>query len=465
MKRISYHPFTTGMAFAAAAAASTSALAQGPQNLLPAPQPRIEAEAPAVPPPAQADGSLAADFDAAITRQVDPMVQSWSVAQAEALVDVIRAIGTEGLDPSDYRLEAVANAIATGPSPALDEAASRSFAWLAEDLRDGRTPMDARKQWFVFDPDADRYPTGRLMKAALATGDIAGTLASLNPVHPDYALLRDELAKAAPGTKRAKLIRANMERWRWLPRELGFQYLMTNVPEYQLRLTVNDQIISTYRTIVGKPGRSATPQMAEMVEGVIFNPNWTVPQSIVKGEGLGARVLGNPGWAKRNGYTAKKGANGWVTVIQQPGPQNALGLMKLDMPNKHAIFLHDTPSRGLFDREKRALSHGCIRTERASELAVTMAILGAGISPDEGAGHLTSRKYTKVGFNKQMPVYITYFTIGRDIEGNLATFNDIYGRDAPVIASLEAPRKANRSRVTGEQIIPIEDDMRIALAD
>ncbi len=281
------------------------------------------------------------------------------------------------------------------------------------------------------------------------------------PEHPDYYRLRDELA-ATPETnsKRRKLIRANMDRWRWLARDLGSQYLITNVPEYQLRLTVNDNIVRTYRTVVGKPGRNATPQIAESVEGIVFNPTWTVPQSIVKGEGLGNKVLNNPAWAKRAGYTATRTANGWTSVVQQPGPTNSLGLMKLDMPNRHAIFLHDTPSRHLFKNAARALSHGCIRTERATELAITLAILRGGKSADEAKGIMTSGKYTKVGFETSMPVYITYFTMGQDIDGKLRTFKDIYDRDGAVLASFDKPRVANRSRVTGEQIIPIEDDLR-----
>jgi murein L,D-transpeptidase YcbB/YkuD len=256
------------------------------------------------------------------------------------------------------------------------------------------------------------------------------------------------------------MIRANMDRWRWLARDLGGQYLITNVPEYQLRLTVNDKIIRTYKTIVGKPGKSATPQLAETVEGIIFNPTWTVPQSIVKGEGLGARALNNPGWAKANGYKAAKGADGTIYVVQQPGPGNSLGQMKLDMPNPHAIFLHDTPSRGLFQQDKRALSHGCIRTERALELAITMAILGKGATSQEAVEISTSGEYTRVPLQKTMPVYITYFTMGRDITGTLRTFDDIYGRDAPVLAALDAPRVANRARSTDEEVVQIIDDLQ-----
>ncbi len=388
-----------------------------------------------------------------------PLVQEWTVTQAEALIHVIEGIGAEGLDPKDYNLQALQTAIQTGPSAELDQIASQSFVWLVEDLRDGRTPMEARRQWFVVDPDRDRFRASDLMTQALADGSIAATLGQLNPTHPDYAKLREELAQTKDPAKR-KLIRANMDRWRWLARDLGKQYLITNVPEYQLRLTVNDKIISTYRTIVGKPGRTATPQLAERVQGVIFNPTWTVPQSIVKGEGLGAKVLANPSWARTAGYKAVKGANGYISVVQQPGPTNSLGRMKLDMPNPHAIFLHDTPSRNLFSRDDRALSHGCIRTERALELAITMAILGKGASKEETVEIATSGEYTRVPIQREMPVYITYFTMATDIDGELATFKDIYDRDAPVLASLDQPRVSNRASQSNEEVVAIEDDLQ-----
>jgi murein L,D-transpeptidase YcbB/YkuD len=273
--------------------------------------------------------------------------------------------------------------------------------------------------------------------------------------------LKAELALTSDGqAAKRKLIRANMDRWRWLQRDLGSQYLITNVPEFQLRLTVRNKIISTYRTIVGKPGRTATPQLAEVVEGVVFNPTWTVPQSIVKGEGLGAKVLANPAWGKRNGYVATKGANGFITVVQQPGPGNSLGLMKLEMPNPHAIFFHDTPSRHLFATEGRALSHGCVRTERALELAMTMAILGKGATKAEAVGIANSGKYTKVMLEKQWAAYITYFTMATDINGQMATFKDIYGRDTAVLASLDKPRVRNRSVLPTDEVIVIEDDLR-----
>jgi murein L,D-transpeptidase YcbB/YkuD len=388
-----------------------------------------------------------------------PVVQQWTAGDAKKLLTAIQAIGAEGLDPLDYHPAALEQALAFGPGPELDQVASESFAWLVEDLRDGRTPMQARKQWFVVDPDPDLMPTGLVMTNALASHDIAGTLAALDPTHPDYAALKAELATSTDA-KRRKLIRANMDRWRWLGRDLGGQYLITNVPEFQLRLTVNDHIIRTYKTIVGKPGKTATPQLAETVEGVIFNPTWSVPQSIVVGEGLGAKVMANPAWAKTAGYKGTKTADGTIYVVQQPGPTNSLGVVKLDMPNPHAIFLHDTPARGLFAQANRALSHGCIRTERALELGMTIAILGQGASKDEAIAISTSGEYKRVPVVKTMPVYITYFTMGRDIDGNLRTFTDIYGRDAPVLAALDAPRVANRARKSSEKVEAIVDDLK-----
>ena len=386
-----------------------------------------------------------------------PVAPHWSLRDARGLLAAIQAIGSEGLSPKDYEPAALAGAIAKGESPMLDEVATRLFAWVAEDLRDGRTPMDARVQWFVVDPDRDRNPTAAILARALERHDVAGELASLNPKHPDYAALRDTL-RTSSGDK--ALIRANMDRWRWLAQDLGQQYLLTNVPEYMLRLTVKDEVITSYRTVVGKPGKTATPQLAETVQGVIFNPTWTVPQSIVKGEGLGARLLGNPRRAEREGYKVTKGANGFIKVVQQPGPGNSLGLMKLDMPNPHAIFIHDTPSRNLFAAPTRALSHGCIRTDRASELGMLMAMLGAGLTKEEGVAHTLSGVYAKVPMAKTFPVYITYFTMARDVNGELRKFDDIYGRDAPVMASFAKPRQLHTNqRTTSEPVVEIVDDL------
>jgi murein L,D-transpeptidase YcbB/YkuD len=430
-----------------------------PEVLLP---PAVAAPAPRVAPPAPvATGAPAISLPEVQPLPVPEPVLPWAVSDAQALLAVIETIDSEGLFSKDYQPDALRAAIAKGPGPALDDAASKSFSWLTEDLRDGRTPMTDRVQWFAVDPDQDTNPTGALMAKALETHDVAGVLASLAPTHPDYQALKATLAATPKSDVRTRsLIRVNLDRWRWLRQDLGPVYLLTNVPEFQLRLTVNNRIIKSYRTVVGKPGKTATPQLAEQVKNVVFNPTWTVPQSIVVGEGLGARLIGNPRQAAREGYKATRSADGTITVVQQPGPSNALGLMKIDMPNPHAIYLHDTPSKQYFAAPVRAYSHGCIRTERAVELGMTMAILGADMPQEQLVANATSGKYTKVPMTRTFPVYITYFTMAQDISGKLSTFRDIYGRDLPVLASFAKPREIKTTqRISDEPVVQLDNPL------
>jgi murein L,D-transpeptidase YcbB/YkuD len=386
-------------------------------------------------------------------------VATWTLDDAQALLVSIRGVGAEGLFPRDYQPAALAAQIAKGEGPELDTLASRLFIWLAEDLRDGRTPMTAREQWFAIDPDQDLHPNAQLLSEATELHDVPGVLASLTPTHPDYALLKEALAKAKD-PKQIAMIRANMDRWRWLARDLGLQYLRINVPEQVLRLTVNNKIIHTYRAIVGRPGKTATPQLAEQVKNVVFNPTWTVPQSIVVGEGLGEKLIDNPAKARREGYVATRNGDGTITVVQQPGDNNSLGRVKLDMPNEHAIYIHDTPNRNLFALPARALSHGCVRAEHATELAMTMAILGADLPPETAIEYNLSGKYTKVPMAKPFPVYITYFTVARDVNGLMRSFPDIYGRDPAVLASFAQPRQLHTNqRKSSETVIKLDNPL------
>jgi L,D-transpeptidase YcbB len=149
----------------------------------------------------------------------------------------------------------------------------------------------------------------------------------------------------------------------------------------------------------------------------------------------------SPGGGSSGNYTWTRYAGGGVSVVQKAGPNNALGLMKLDMPNAHSIFIHDTPARERFNQANRALSHGCVRAERASELGLLLAIVMGGISGDDGVAILTSGKTTKVPFKEKIPVYVAYFTMATGLDGKMQPFGDVYGRDAAVFASLDKPRE------------------------
>jgi L,D-transpeptidase YcbB len=130
------------------------------------------------------------------------------------------------------------------------------------------------------------------------------------------------------------------------------------------------------------------------------------------------------------------------------------------MPNPHAIYLHDTPNHALFNATVRAFSHGCVRTERAQELGITMAMLGADLTPEQGTQYASSGRYNRVLMARPFPVYITYFTMARDITGKLTSFADIYGRDAPVLASFAQPRALKTTqRKSNEAVIQLDNPL------
>ena len=215
-------------ALAAAPAGARAARQQGPVDLTtqaqpaPVPAPTVASPAPAAPPVAS---SAPVAIPPSNLLPPAPPVAQWTAADAKALLAAIKGIGTDGLLVRDYEPAALAAAIQKGEGPELDQLASRLFIWLAQDLRDGRTPMTARVQWFAVDPDQDIHPDSALLAQATETHDVAGVLESLKPTHPDYALLKDMLAKAKEPAQIA-MIRANMDRWRWLARDLGLQYRM-----------------------------------------------------------------------------------------------------------------------------------------------------------------------------------------------------------------------------------------------
>ena len=193
--------------------------------------------------------------------------------------------------------------------------------------------------------------------------------------------------------------------------------------------------IARHKIIVGKPN-TPTPQFSAVATAVIINPDWTLPQSIVK-ESVGSLIRRSPGAARARGYRWTTGADGQLNVTQLPGANNSLGTLKIEMPNPYAIYFHDTPAKQLFAKPVRAFSHGCMRTQGILGLALRLLEdqpdwTAARI--DETAAH---NETVRVPLTTQIPVHIAYFTVLPDRNGVLATHPDIYGRDAPVIAALK----------------------------
>ncbi|MGP1352176.1 MAG: L,D-transpeptidase family protein [Parasphingopyxis sp.] len=251
----------------------------------------------------------------------------------------------------------------------------------------------------------------------LGPEDVVVTAASNGPIHPHRAALEAAYGAETNMARRA-IIATNLNRWRDLPAQLGRRHLMVNVPAQEVVLWENGVPVQRWAVIVGRP-RTPTVSFSTEVTGVNLNPWWYIPQSIVR-ESIGRLVRTNPAEARRRGYVVSGGS-----YRQRPGPGNALGRMKLVMPNSHAIYLHDTPARHLFAETERAFSHGCIRVQDAMGFAATLA----GMTRAELEAMAADGRTQTVQLAEPVPVHITYFTAVPDNTGELSYLDDIYGRD------------------------------------
>ncbi len=235
--------------------------------------------------------------------------------------------------------------------------------------------------------------------------------------------LKTRFALNAPRQNRYKQIIANMERWRWMPKNLGSTHIRVNIPEFKVRVVRNDRIIHEERVIVGK-NTNKTPVFSDVMDHLVFNPYWNVPQSIIWGE-MGGRIgKGFEGGTR----------NGRMWIRQLPGPRNALGKVKFMFPNKHAVYLHDTPQKRLFNKSRRAFSHGCVRVRNPRRLAEVIFNIN-GWSKAKADRRWTSRANTPVQLRTKIPVHLTYFTLWADKNGNLQSFSDVYGHDNRIYAA------------------------------
>ena len=378
------------------------ALPAAAQNA-PAPTP-----APATPPaavPAPAPSPIAAD---------------WSRKDAEALLAYVEGVDAEGLDPADYKPEALRQAIES-KGEAMDAAATATFLKLSGDLMFGHVRGDDRIDWHVRDDSLNAYDQQALLDRAVK-GGVAETLDSLMPTHPQYAALKTLLADPATDAKTRDRIRINLDRWRWLPRDLGSKYVIVNVPAYTVALVENGQTLNRRRAVAGAI-KTPTPQLSAVITGAIFNPWWEVPQSIA------------PEVRGKKGYVTVKLPEGGVRYRQPPGPANALGRVKLVMGNPYAIYLHDTNAKNLFNRQARAFSHGCIRTEDAVGFAQTL-LEGTEWNRPKIDQILGTGKATQANLAAPVPVYIVYFTVAATSDGPPMSYADMYGRDGKVLAAL-----------------------------
>ena len=243
-----------------------------------------------------------------------------------------------------------------------------------------------------------------------------------------------------PASQRADQIAANMERWRWLPRDLGRRYVMVNAADTTLVAVDNGQIVLRSKIIAGKPG-NRTAIFAATITGITFNPSWNIPAPIARNEIL-PKARRNPNYLAHNHIVFDPDG----TLRQLPGSDNALGYLKLEMQNRFNEYLHDTSSRALFARTERHLSHGCMRVEQIRPLA-SFAMTGDPASDlDKIAAEISDGATKRISLDNPVPVFVLYWTAMAQEDGSVDFVPDVYGRDQRLLAALAG--KAAIGRVT-----------------
>jgi murein L,D-transpeptidase YcbB/YkuD len=263
-------------------------------------------------------------------------------------------------------------------------------------------------------------------------------------------------------TVRLGRILLNMERWRWLPTDLGEFYVWNNVPEFVTRVVKQGETIHTDKVVAGQP-EWATPAFSADMKLIVFQPSWGVPDGIKRKELLPLLLNSSRGdllglftgaqssrsvleqhklQAYYQGRPIDPNQVDWSSANigayefrQPPGPTNVLGAIKFLFPNKHDVYMHDTPERDLFARSFRGLSHGCMRVGDPRRLAAVLLAQDKGWSEQQVAS-LFNGGTREVELTARIPVHTTYFTAMVDRQGNLQTFGDLYGLDTRMGASL-----------------------------
>lgn len=385
---------------------------------------------------------------------------AWSDAALDDLEAVAAAAPAEGLPSEDAALaelaefrhlqniEPAADAQTDVAADALFRSLARSFA------QGGADPSLADPDWAI---PLSSPPDLEALLADRETGVLPSTLLyPLLPQNPEYKALRDELARvqaqpadAAGRNTHIGQLRASLERWRWLPRQMPERRLDVRIPQFELIAVAPGVEVQTHKAIVGARN-DQTPSFVGTVGSLTFNPSWEPPASIAAE--LLRRFRRNPAAASREGFEAID-AQGVVHAAadidwsarpfryrlrQQPGPANALGRIRFDMEDDYAIRLHDTPDRSLFNRDMRALSHGCIRVEAPEALAVRVLDSEDWTLPAVTAAIATGVQQT-VPLADTLPVYLVYMTARADDAGVVSYADDVYRRDGRVLSALDAP--------------------------
>lgn len=370
-------------------------------------------------------------------------------AVKDALTALKRA-SEHGLDPEKYHaaaLEERAGTLEAAKAPGAPVSdlvkfeidVTSALIALGRDVARGRSGPKAA--------ESARAPIdiGAKLAEALGNGSLGTWPDPVRPPHPQYAALQKLLAGGGQPPDRVALIAHAMNGWRLLPDDLGARHIIVNIPQFHLFVRDGGKTAVDTRVVVGKEG-DETPVFSADMTSVILSPYWNIPESIAEDETIPS-IIKDPKYLAKNNLEVLRRSGGkaervdpesvdWsrpeeteaLSLRQKPGPGNALGHVKFMMPNKHSVYLHDTPAHALFDRSGRAFSHGCVRLEEPLELA--KYVLGE----DPAWTEATIREAMHAGVEREVkltrpiPVHIVYFTVWVDDAGRPQFFEDVYRR-------------------------------------
>lgn len=290
---------------------------------------------------------------------------------------------------------------------------------------EGADPLPDTDRPELFDASLEEAVRGFQERHGLQADGIAGasTLAELN----------------RPAEEPIRKIEVNLERWRRMPSDLGKRHILVNIAGFRLDAVEDGRSVLDMRVIVGKTD-SRTPEVSSAIKRVVLNPSWYVPKSIASKEI----------WPKGRSYIRRNGFEVLPDgkLRQKPGPNNSLGRVKFRFPNRFGVYLHDTPSRSLFDRAVRAFSHGCVRVERPADLANWVLRDHPQWSPEAVQSALDEGRERSVELPEPIPVHIAYWTAWVDDQGTLRFGRDVYDQDRDIAAFLKPSDRKQRTTGT-----------------
>ncbi len=357
------------------------------------------------------------------------------------LVDLISKAGSDGLLKKDY-LRKIPKKFKTAELPKLELYLSQALWRFGRDLYAGRTTPAVTEPDIVISRkrvDIDGWLTTAGRRGPTYLID------SLRPTHLQYMALRKKLATTKGKNSRRKII-VNMERWRWLPRDLGKRHVMVNQAAFEVYIRKDSKIIDRRKVVIGKTYYK-TPMFSHKIKYAEFNPTWIVPRYIAGKEFL-PKLRRDRRYLEKRNYKIfdsweddaeeldVKSVN-WSKVskkdfpyriVQNPGKKNALGKVKFMFPNRFKVYLHDTPDKGLFKNSSRAYSHGCIRVNNPLDFAKKL-FKSQRLSESKISKILASGETTRVKLRRATPIHLAYFTLWVSPTGKMKSYKDVYGRD------------------------------------